>query len=50
MRDFDGGFGKIVGWGKGAPHAPSHYGKPCMYIMLPEYARELYFYKLHIEN
>ena len=55
MGGSDGGRGvskKIFGWGLGSPPPPMphHYAKPCMYIMLPEYACELFFYKLHIEN
>ena len=47
-RDFQK---KSLDGGEGAPPMPSpHYGKPYMYIMLPEYACELFFYKLHIEN
>ena len=40
---------KSLDGGKVPPDAP-HYGKPCMHIMLPEYACELFFYKIHIEN
>ena len=42
---------KNVGWGEGAPMPPSHTqsGKPNMYIILLEYACELFFYKLRIE-